>query len=867
MKIQISWILYLILIALWSGHSQEFTTPYSYDHQLDLNNATFEEIAKLPISEELAERIYDRIEYQGPFTSFYQLREIKGMTQELLLKLKPLVRIEPYEEKTEREARIEELYFQLDRWEGQEGTNQALVDSWIERALEPVNINRMRYDELLNLQGVSPVDAAAIVNFRHQVGNLSSLRDLRTVPYLSYFGYRNTRNFISFSTTTPAPEFHGHILFRATDTPFLTDEADVTATSTQQIIDASSVAQETANNYPDVYTRFIGSWGPNLKLGFSYWHSLEEPYFTQDIGFLKVPKAKFYIGLENQKLGPLQLRKLYVGNYSLTFGSGVVMENTDFFTPRKSGLGFRKRFIGLSGDNSRTREFKLSGAAAELAYRNAHLFLFGSFDKRDAILNTTPILFKGKEILPFNQLIVLDQRFKFAPGDELRTGNNLSWRNSVQELLLGAHAAYDIFPTTQIGFTYYESAYDRPIRPDIEQVVAPDNLGQITLPDNEIFNSYGGPVSDGKNPFWSGAKSFRRVYGMDVSAVYQNVAFQAEYAELDRGQSLSLFGTTGKNPWAFVGSAYVQYDNFYLFGLYRNYQLGFDNPYQRSFSNYRRYKRTIYEDYFYLQSPFYGQLYTNNPQPQAERGFYLNSRYQISRKFVASFEYDNWRRNADDVTQFRLRGTLEYRPIFPLRITLRQKYQGREKLNNLTTEFFENREFRGQVRVRLSRFDELSLLYFNSTTIFRPRPRLYYPTQTGVQYDNTNLAGNIAAPGEALGGFYTHNFNEWLKLKGFMGYYTGFFWTFEDTQFFVVTSDRGAMRYWVSLYSRVSNHLTMRLKFTRDRQFPITYFQSRDTNNEPIEPGNPNFRQGKYYRGDYIQQTQNFFYLELNYNF
>lgn len=850
-----------------SAQEQEVATLYSYQNQLDINNADFDDIARLPISRELAERIFDRVQYQGPFSSIYQLREVEGLTQEILLRLKPLVRIEPYEEKSEREERIEQFYFRLDRWGGDEGTNQALVDFWIEQALEPVDINQIRYDQLINLQGVSPVDAAAIIGYRNQVGRISSLRDLRSAPYISYFGYRNARDFVTFEEPERRREFHGNVLFRMSNTPFLTEEADV---ADQSVVDLGATAissGEAENDYPDVYTRFLGNWGSNLKVGVSYWHALNEPLLKDDLGFARVPNGKFYLGLENQRLGPLQLRKLYIGNYSLAFGQGVVMENTDFFQPRKSGFDFRKRFIGISGDNSRTREFKLSGAAAELAYGNAHLFLFGSFDRRDAIINTTPILFKGELVHPFNQLIILDQRFKFAPGDEARENLDLPWRGQVKELLYGFHAAYDIFPATQVGVTYYESAYDRPLRPDIEEVVDPQNLGQITLPDNEIFSAYGGPVSDGENPFWGGAKSFRRVYGLDFQSVYQNLSVQAEYAELDRRESVSLFGLTGHNPWAFTGSAYLQYNSFELLGLYRHYQLGFDNPYQRSFSNYQRFKRTIFEDYFYLQSPFYGQLFTNSAQPQAEEGFYFNTRYQMNRKLTLMLEYDNWRRVADDISQFRLRGTLQYRPVFPITVSLRQKYQGRDALNNLNTEYFENLEFRGSLRFRLSRFNDLSLLYMNAITKFRPRPRLYYPVETGIDLQSSNFAGNIGAPGEALGASYTHNFNEWLKVRGFLGYYKGFFWNFEDTQFFVVNSDRGAMRYWLSIYSRISSRVSLRLKYTRDRQFPVTFLQARDTDNQPIEPGNPSFQPGKYYRTDLVQPIQEFYYMEFNVHF
>lgn len=841
-------ILFSLILLLTAGFTQTRESVYSPEHQLDINNADWEEISRLPIPTDLAEKIYYRLLYQGPFTSIYQLRQVEGMTQELFLKIKPLVRIEPFIPRGEREERIEQLYYQIERWEGNEGTSQALIDTWIEQALEPVQINSIRYDQLLNLQGVSPVDAAAIVNYRSLVGQISSLRDLRSAPYLSYFGYRNARDFISFEPETPKKEFHGHLLYRVHNTPFQTEEAEATA-----ILPAETIE----NNYPDVYTRLMASYGPDIKLGVSWWHALYEPVLYEDFGAGRVPRPKFYVGIENQKLGPLEVRKVYLGNYALAFGEGVVMENTDFFLPRKTGFGFRKRFLGLSGDNSRTRQYKLSGVATELAYKNARLFLFGSFDKRDAILNTTPETLDGKAHYAVNQLIVLDQRFEFAPGDNLRQNLGLSWRDAVQELLYGFHAEYSLLPATQLGLTYYESAYDKLLRPDIQQVVDPANINQIILADNEVFNTYGGPLSDSENPFWGGAKSFRRVYGLNVQSVYENMSVQAEYAELDKYSS-----PLGKNPRAFVGSAYVQYNSFYLMGLYRDYSLEFDNPYQRSFSNYRRYKRTIFERYFYLQNPLYGQLYSNNPQPQAERGFYLNSRYQFSRKFTLNMEYDNWLRKADDASQFRLVGTLNFRPIFPITVSLRQKYQAREKQNRLTTEYFENLEFRGTLRARLSRFSELGLFYSSSVTKFRPRPRLYFPVQPGDSLSNTNLAGNIASPGEALGGYFTHNFNRWLKVKGFMGYYQGFLWNFEDTQFMVMDSFRGAMRFWFSVYSRISSQINIRLKYTRDYQFPITDFHARTTGNVPIESNS-----GRYYQGTLIQPVQDFFYVELNYHF
>jgi len=108
---------FLPVLLLWSvGVSQqEQKSPGS---KLDLNNASYEEIAGLPIPPAMAEKIYDRITFQGPLKSVFELNQIAGMTPELFLLIKPLVRIEPYIPKSERERRLDEFYRTLSRWKG-----------------------------------------------------------------------------------------------------------------------------------------------------------------------------------------------------------------------------------------------------------------------------------------------------------------------------------------------------------------------------------------------------------------------------------------------------------------------------------------------------------------------------------------------------------------------------------------------------------------------------------------------------------------------------------------------------------------------------------------------------------------------------
>ncbi|RMH63022.1 MAG: hypothetical protein D6677_08370 [Calditrichaeota bacterium] len=838
LKIRLYRPLWLLLILASLAGAQTYTP----DNRLDINNATLEEIEQLPVSKEVSRNIYNYLTYRGDLRNVYDLKRIEGVDQQLFLKIRDLIRVEPFRMRSTTQQRIEQMYFRLDRWSGNEGVSDALIDLWIENALDPININDTRYDALINLQNVSPVDAVAILNYRHDNGRIRNMRDLRGVPGLSYYGYANARNFVDYEAPAEdGPAWHGHVTVRVDNTPLFADESDV---STEvNLLNSNGGLVSQANTYPNQFVKGRFSWHRHYKFGFSYNHYLGEPVFYYDSGKM-LPKMKWFAGLENMQwdMGgtPLELRKLYVGNYSVTFGQGVVMENTDFFTPRKSGFGFRKRFKGLAGDNSRTRQFALRGVAAELAYGNLSAIGFASLAPRDAILNRAAVDSAGHRA--FNQLIVLDQRFPYAGDDagRLPDQTNLSWLDAVNELTLGGHLQYDFWPGTWLGVTWYESAYDRYLEPNPEEIVAGNNWErrQVTT-DSEIKQAYGGPVSRGSSPLWSEARSFRRVYGVDFQSVIGNLALMGEYGELDKGGSLFK---PGDDPKALTLSAYLQYPSFNLLALYRHYDVAYDNPYQRSFSNYRRFKGTIYEDYYYLQSALYGQLYTNAVQPQSEEGFYLNSYYQISRQWTTRFEYDQWTRLADQAAQYRLVGWLNYRPIFPLQFQFRQKWQARDAQNNISLRYFKSLEFRGRMRARLSNFSSMDLIYINSKTLVHPRPRVF---------------GDIVLDSEGYGAGFTHNVNTNLKLSGFFLFYKGFIWNFEDTQFIVTDSNRGAMRAWLSMYSRLSSYFSLRLKYTLDIQAPAQ--------NINFNPNSPEI--GRLYNADYARSNNNTVYLEMNYTF
>jgi hypothetical protein len=362
-----------------------------------------------------------------------------------------------------------------------------------------------------------------------------------------------------------------------------------------------------------------------------------------------------------------------------------------------------------------------------------------------------------------------------------------------------------------VGITAYESLYDREKDFQIQSVVAPENMGYYlnhlgNSADTEIASIY---ENSGESNLWGEAKSYRRVLGGDFSTVYKNLVLQGEIGILDHDGAVF---DVKDDPMAWVVNMYWQFDNFNILLLYRDYDLAYDNPYQRSFSNYQRYKSTIFEDVFYLKDPSLGFLYTGASQPQAEQGFYYNLRYQFHRQFVMTVEHDIWTRVADQSKYNRLVFNLEYRPVFNYRFRLRQKWQSRGGQNMFAPTGYESTETRLEGVMRMSRYNELRLLLATGYTAFNPRPRLTANTAGG-----TSMVGNAGSPSKAIAAQVTHNFNDRFKIMGQMMIYEGFIWNFEDTDFRVFNADSEAFHGWIAFFSRLSPNLSARFKYSFDR--------------------------------------------------
>ena len=771
-----------------------------YAEPLDINNADMDEILGLEIREEVQLALIQYLEEAGPIESFYDLSEVEALTPADLAQLKSLISIFP--KRNENISRLRDNYRQVERWTSQEGATEGLIELWLERLAEPININTASYEDIISFQNVTPVDAVAIIKLREQIGEFRYQRALRNAIGLSYYGYRNLRDFVRFDDQDQG---QWHLWY---------------TTVLKTIPSTNSTDEELTNpivkNYPpDLVHKLSFSNSRHWKFGLAYNRHLGETdrYFADS----DIPEVKAALTLSDIDLGPIQLDRIILGSFNVTFGQGVVMENTDFRSPRRSGYGWQKRVPGIFTDLSRSQEYAFRGIGIQGRVLNKLVLMaFASKNDRDAVLNN--------DGTSFTSLISLYPRQDVGILDSL--SNPIL--NTVQEVTYGGLIRYEFRPGTFIGLSSYESLYDKELRPEpLLSVIATDSRYQYlssigNAADSEIEAMY---ASSSTSPLWSDAMSHRRVMGLEFNTVIQNLAIQGELGILDKDGNLEV---TAADPKALILSAYLQFDNLNLLMLYRDADLAFDNPYQRSFSNYQRYKSTIFEDEYYLIDPIYAHLYMSAAQPQAERGVYLSSRYQMHRRFVVSTDFDTWTRVADGSNYHRTKVRLEYRPTFNYRINLSHKWQKRGNFNLFSPTGYTNIETIIRSRLRLSKFNELSVQYTNTRTTFDPRKRLVIDLNEGVNYSSD--VGNAMSPSEALNFAVTHNINDRFRIKTAVTAYKGFIWTFEDTDFRVFNSLEGNLRYWISSYTRLGDHWSMRMKYSYDTGLPTSNYAYQSAN-------------------------------------
>jgi hypothetical protein len=304
-------------------------------------------------------------------------------------------------------------------------------------------------------------------------------------------------------------------------------------------------------------------------------------------------------------------------------------------------------------------------------------------------------------------------------------------------------------------------------------------------------------------------------------------------------------------PEAYTINGYAQWEDLNVQLLWRDYDVGFDNPYARGFSEDQRYDQTLLGDPFRLQNPLLSFLAYGTPQMKPERGIYANMRYRVSRTFTLSaLEFDDWQR-ADGQNGRRYVARVDWAPIFPLRFQARQRVSSRAETVEQDVRRFRGWETRLGVTARLSGYDTIDLLYSTGTTEFAPRPRLSGSAEPG----QGNPLAETGSLGQALVGLLEHNFNEGLQVQFGSLIYDGFLYWYEDNEFLLL--DGTGIRNYFMVRSRVGDSMLLRFKLAHDRSFTKTGVDIRNFNDPYQFP----------YEGDQVRATFASFRLQLDYTF
>ena len=762
--------------------------------KIDINNTSYNQIASLPLSQNKLDDLWLYVNSTGEINTIYDLLNVQSLDAKDIKELKKYILINKREYNTSSN-----FSYKTDQWLASEGSSEGIAELWLDRYYDPQNVNSMNYDDLSSLPNFSPMDVVAVLK-QQKRGEISGTFQLKNSPGISYYGYKNLLDFVKYSDTDNS-------------------RINIRYTSMVRSIPSSSSLDEDEipvdfiqSSNPETLTKLLIGY-KNYNFGALRYNHIGEPsnVYT-DKAFLSVEKINFPF---------FRLDKLIIGNFTAAYGQGVVFESTDFYQPRRSGYKFSKRQTGISTDFTRSTQFVLSGLAAQFSTSKIRLsmFLSNGFPKdnnmRDAVINTDG---------SFSSLITMNPRLGYGYSNNDLNKINENLINSLEEWTYGINLRYSPDVTINFGITFYESLYDRVLNPQvIETIIGGDGDIDGLGVDISDYDDYSGDVyylnymsnsadpeinamysSSGSSPIWDDARSFRRVIGYNFSKVIKNMVIQGELGQMDIDGKL-----LDNEPKAFVINSYMQFNTFDFLVLYRDYDIDFDNPYQRSFSEYKRYKSTIFEDPYWLEDPIYYNLYSSNAQPQAERGIYIQSRYQFHEDLVGGIQWDSWVRKADEAQYFRIVGKLEWRPLFNYRVYFRYKWQSRGAFDIAHPSPYFTKEARIRFKLRLSNYNNMELLYSWNYTTFSPRPRL---TGSSNLFDQEMHIGDIGTPDGSIGFSFEHNFDKNMKLKTGFVYAEGFMWYIEDNDFRLFDTNNGLVHSWVSFNFKPNPLLAVKLK-------------------------------------------------------
>ncbi|MGE3063173.1 MAG: helix-hairpin-helix domain-containing protein [bacterium] len=742
--------------------------------KIDINNCPPEALDSLMIPEEVISRIKNFIERRGELKSIYDLSRIEGVDSEIMNIIKQSVAVYP---DTTLDSTSIYLIRMQDRLASEESPTEGAIDLWGELLMKKININTADANDLMLLDGVNLTDAEAILQSRYKNKKFRYPNDVRRSENLTYFAWSRIRNYIGFNDYSKVLDFSGYyrakLRFTNDDTynyssysalanELLSRTKDLEIAHPDSVnlrstlLDAG-VSPETIDSMKarmereyeeltgrdmngDIINKANVQMGKYIKGGIlaAKYSGIEEYRYKGFIAFTELPFVD----------------NLIIGNYRVTLGQGLVMDNTDEYRSRRLDPN-----QGLFTDLTESYNTKFTGAALNGKVWRFNYMAFVSKEMRDGILNSDSTV--NAPLLS-------------------RTDIN-EFKNKYEEITAGGRVGFELgnlfhLPfVTELGISGYNAKYDRNFKPDTLTLDIPFDASNIAVP--VYINQLNGDL--------------RRVFGLDFRTAYKNLSFEGEGALQD-------------TSIAYVVKTNIVFDNFHFKTLIRHYDVGFDNLYARPFSEQARFDDTELEKTYRLIDPLFTFI-LDDPRPKSEEGIYFETRYRITEKITFNYCYlDVWRTLDYNLYNYRFQGEVEVRPVFPLRIRLKHKFQEKNLYKDIISTHSTTNETSLRIFAVLENGD-----YIN----FESRYGMVGLTPS-ISY-----AENLFIDGSFLSGAYEKNINDYFSmLGGFAVWKTDGMsqWIFEDNSIDFLYGDGNKL--YLTFIDRLSDLVSVRIKLSLKNQ-------------------------------------------------
>ena len=149
------------------------------------------------LSIEKVNLIRNYIDSNGDIETIYKLIDIKGININDIHTLRNLVYIETNLNDISLSKR---LSYKLEYWLSSSENQEGLSENWLDQYFNPMNVNDMNYDDLNRLPNLSPIDVKAVL-LQKKKGYINGTFELKNSPGISYYGYKNLVDFVSFSSS------------------------------------------------------------------------------------------------------------------------------------------------------------------------------------------------------------------------------------------------------------------------------------------------------------------------------------------------------------------------------------------------------------------------------------------------------------------------------------------------------------------------------------------------------------------------------------------------------------------------------------------------------------------------------------------